>query len=71
MRAVLEVLAGRRLFLVDAYTSNLSVPCDKARELGVRAARRQIAIDRLGGEGAERRAGAEQRRRRSGGGKSS
>ena len=40
MRMVLEVLAPRGLFLVDAYTSNLSVAYDEAREVGVRAARR-------------------------------
>jgi polysaccharide deacetylase 2 family uncharacterized protein YibQ len=54
MRAILEVLAARRLFLVDAYTSNLSVAYDEARELGVRAARRQIAVDSARGEAAER-----------------
>jgi len=54
MRAVLEVLAARRLFLVDAYTSNLSVAYDEARELGLRAARRQIAVDPGGGDEAQR-----------------
>ncbi|PYO34344.1 MAG: hypothetical protein DMD86_08770 [Candidatus Rokuibacteriota bacterium] len=45
MRTLLEVLAARRLFLVDAYTSNLSVAYDEARGLGVRAARRQVLMD--------------------------
>jgi uncharacterized protein len=45
MRVVLEVLAARRLFLVDAYTSNLSVAYDEAREIGLRAARRQLVLD--------------------------
>ncbi len=54
MRALLEVLAARRLFLVDAYTSNLSVAYDEARELGLRAARRQIAVDSDRGDEAER-----------------
>jgi uncharacterized protein len=52
MRMVLEVLAPRGLFLVDAYTSNLSVAYDEAREVGVRAARRQITVDSGPGEGA-------------------
>ena len=51
---VLEVLAARRLFLVDAYTSNLSVAYDEARELGLRAARRQIAVDPGRGDEAQR-----------------
>ncbi len=54
MRTLLEVLAARRLFLVDAYTSNLSVAYDEARELGLRAARRQIAVDSDRGDEAER-----------------
>src|SRR5712692_10491709 len=54
IRALLEVLAARRLFLVDAYTSNLSVAYDEARELGLRAARRQIAVDSDRGDEAER-----------------
>ena len=54
MSAVLEVLAARRLFLVDAYASNLSVAYDAARAVGLRAARRQILIDSARGETAER-----------------
>ena len=54
MRAVLEVLAARRLFLVDAYTSNLSVAYDEAKVIGLRAARRQILIDSARGDNAER-----------------
>ena len=54
MRAVLEVLAARRLFLVDGYTSSLSVAYDEAKEMGVRAARRQILVDHAGGEAGDR-----------------
>jgi polysaccharide deacetylase 2 family uncharacterized protein YibQ len=54
MRAVLEVLAARRLFLVDGYTSSLSVAYDEAKEAGVRAARRQILVDHAGGEAGDR-----------------
>ena len=54
MRAVLGVLAARRLFLVDAYASNLSVAYDEAKAIGVRVARRQIRIDSARGENAER-----------------
>src|SRR5258705_4100524 len=54
MRAVLEVLAARRLFLVDAYTSSQSVAFDEARDAGVRAARRQILVDHAGGEAGDR-----------------
>jgi hypothetical protein len=54
MRALLEVLAARRLFLVDAYTSSQSVAFDEAREAGVRAARRQILVDHSGGETGDR-----------------
>ena len=54
MRAVVEVLARRRLFLVDAFTSNLSVAYDAARELGLPAARRQVAVESSLGESAER-----------------
>jgi polysaccharide deacetylase 2 family uncharacterized protein YibQ len=54
MRAVLEVLAARRLFLVDAYTSSQSVAFDEAREAGVRAARRQILVDHARGEAGDR-----------------
>ncbi|MGH7299561.1 MAG: divergent polysaccharide deacetylase family protein [Candidatus Rokuibacteriota bacterium] len=54
MRAVLEVLAARRLFLVDAYTSSQSVAFDEARDAGVRAARRQILVDHARGESGDR-----------------
>ncbi len=54
MRAMLEVLAARRLFLVDAYASNLSVAYDEARAVGVRAARRQLLVDPARGENGER-----------------
>jgi polysaccharide deacetylase 2 family uncharacterized protein YibQ len=54
MRAVLEVLAARRLFLVDAYTSSQSVAFDEARGAGVRAARRQILVDHARGEAGDR-----------------
>lgn len=54
MRAVLSVLAARRLFLVDAYTSSQSVAFDEARESGVRAARRQIVVDHSRGEDGDR-----------------
>jgi polysaccharide deacetylase 2 family uncharacterized protein YibQ len=54
MRALLEVLAARRLFLVDAYTSSQSVAFDEAREAGVRAARRQILVDHARGEAGDR-----------------
>lgn len=54
MRAVLEVLAARRLFLVDAYTSSQSVAFDEARAAGVRAARRQILVDHARGEAGDR-----------------
>ena len=54
MREILGVLAARRLFLVDTYASNLSVAYDEARAMGVRAARRQIAVEQGRGEGAER-----------------
>jgi polysaccharide deacetylase 2 family uncharacterized protein YibQ len=54
MRAVLSELAARRLFLVDAYASNLSVAYDEARAMGVRAARRHIAVEQSRGEDAER-----------------
>jgi polysaccharide deacetylase 2 family uncharacterized protein YibQ len=45
MRAVLEVLASRRLFLVDGLASSLSVALDEAKRAGLRTARRQILID--------------------------
>jgi len=54
MQALLEVLAARRLFLVDAYTSSQSVAFDEAREAGVRAARRQILVDHGRGETGDR-----------------
>jgi polysaccharide deacetylase 2 family uncharacterized protein YibQ len=54
MREILRVLAARRLFLVDTYASNLSVAYDEARAMGVRAARRQIAVEQSRGEGVER-----------------
>ncbi len=54
MRALLEVLAARRLFLVDAYTSSQSVAFDEARDVGVRAARRQILVDHARGEVGDR-----------------
>jgi len=54
MRAMLEVLAARRLFLVDAYTSSQSLAFDEARSAGVRAARRQILVDHNRGEAGDR-----------------
>ena len=54
MRAILGVLAAHRLFLVDTYSSNLSVAYDEARAMGIRAARRQIAVEQSRGEGVER-----------------
>ncbi len=54
MQAVLEVLTARRLFLVDAYTSSLSVAYDEAKEMGLRAARRQIVVDHARGEAGDR-----------------
>jgi polysaccharide deacetylase 2 family uncharacterized protein YibQ len=54
MRAMLEVLAARRLLLVDAYTSSQSVAYDEAHEAGVRAARRQVLVDHTGGEAGDR-----------------
>ena len=64
MRTVLEVLAGRRLFLVDGLASNLSVAYDEAKALGLRAGRRQIMVDHAAGEAGDR---GEVGRRRSGG----
>lgn len=55
MRAALEPLRGRRLFFVDAMTSNLSVGHEQARRLGLRVARRHLLIDHLDGEGGDRR----------------
>lgn len=54
MRSVLEVLGGRRLFLVDGLTSNLSVAYDEAKALGLRAGRRQIVVDHAAGEAGDR-----------------
>jgi len=54
MRTVLEVLAGRRLFLVDGLASNLSVAYDEAKALGLRAGRRQIVVDHTAGEAGDR-----------------
>ena len=54
MRTVLEVLAGRRLFLVDGLASNLSLAYDEAKALGLRAGRRQIIVDHKGGEAGDR-----------------
>jgi uncharacterized protein len=54
MRTVLEVLAGRRLFLVDGLASNLSLAYDEAKALGLRAGRRQIIVDHKDGEAGDR-----------------
>ena len=54
MRTVLEVLAARRLFLVDGMASNLSVAYDEAKALGLRAGRRQIVVDHAAGEAGDR-----------------
>jgi polysaccharide deacetylase 2 family uncharacterized protein YibQ len=54
IRAMLEILAARRLILVDAYTSSQSVAFDEARHAGVRAARRHILVDHAGGEAGDR-----------------
>jgi len=54
MRAMLEVLAARRLFLIDAYTSSQSAAYDEARIAGVRAARRHLLIDHASGEAGDR-----------------
>ena len=54
MRAMLEVLAARRLFLVDAYTSSQSAAYDEARAAGVRAARRHLLVDHVNGEAGDR-----------------
>jgi uncharacterized protein len=54
MRTVVEVLAGRRLFLVDGLASNLSLAYDEAKSLGLRAGRRQIIVDHKGGEAGDR-----------------
>jgi polysaccharide deacetylase 2 family uncharacterized protein YibQ len=54
MRALLDVLAARRLLLVDGYASSQSVAFDEARDAGVRAARRQILVDHAAGEAGDR-----------------
>jgi polysaccharide deacetylase 2 family uncharacterized protein YibQ len=54
MRTVLEVMAGRRLFLVDGLTSNLSVAYDEAKAQGLRAGRRQVIVDHAEGEAGDR-----------------
>src|SRR6266511_492806 len=54
MRSVLEVMAGRRLFLVDGLTSNLSVAYDEAKAQGLRAGRRQVIVDHAAGEAGDR-----------------
>jgi polysaccharide deacetylase 2 family uncharacterized protein YibQ len=54
MRTVLDVLAGRRLFLVDGLTSNLSVAYDEAKAQGLRAGRRQVIVDHVSGEAGDR-----------------
>jgi polysaccharide deacetylase 2 family uncharacterized protein YibQ len=54
MRAMLEVLSARRLFLVDAYTSSQSLAFDEAHGAGVRAARRQVLVDHARGEAGDR-----------------
>jgi polysaccharide deacetylase 2 family uncharacterized protein YibQ len=54
MRTVVEVLAGRRLFLVDGLASNLSLAYDEAKSLGLRAGRRQVIVDHKGGEAGDR-----------------
>jgi hypothetical protein len=54
MHTVLEVLSGRRLFLIDGLSSNLSLAYDEAKALGLRAGRRQIIVDHKGGEAGDR-----------------
>jgi polysaccharide deacetylase 2 family uncharacterized protein YibQ len=54
MRTVLEVLASRRVFLVDGLASNLSLAYDEAKLLGLRAGRRQIIVDHKSGEAGDR-----------------
>jgi len=54
MRTVLDVMAGRRLFLVDGLTSNLSVAYDEAKAQGLRAGRRQVTVDHIAGEAGDR-----------------
>jgi polysaccharide deacetylase 2 family uncharacterized protein YibQ len=45
MRAVLEAVAADGRYFVDGLTSAWSVGFDEARELGIRAGRRQILLD--------------------------
>jgi uncharacterized protein len=45
MRSVLEVLKGRGLFFVDSVTSPQTVGSRLAREMGVKASRRQVFLD--------------------------
>ncbi|HTY77281.1 MAG TPA: divergent polysaccharide deacetylase family protein [Candidatus Bathyarchaeia archaeon] len=54
MRTVLEVIGGRRLFLLDGLTSNLSVAYDEAKAQGLRAGRRQVIVDHAAGESGDR-----------------
>lgn len=54
MRAVLEPVAARGLYFLDAFTSNRSVGYAEAARLGMRAGRRQLLIDPGGGEAAAR-----------------
>src|SRR5215472_12666394 len=54
MHTVLDVMAGRRLFLVDGLTSNLSVAYDEAKAQGLRAGRRQVTVDHVAGEAGDR-----------------
>jgi polysaccharide deacetylase 2 family uncharacterized protein YibQ len=54
MRAILAPLAERRMLYVDALTTNVSVAHDEARRLGIRALRRQVAVDPAAGETAQR-----------------
>jgi polysaccharide deacetylase 2 family uncharacterized protein YibQ len=56
MRAALEPLRARRLFFVDALTSNHSVAYDEAKRVGLRAGRRHLLVDHAAGEGGDRRA---------------
>jgi polysaccharide deacetylase 2 family uncharacterized protein YibQ len=54
MRTILDAMAGRRLFLVDGLTSNLSVAYDEAKAQGLRAGRRQVIVDHGAGEAGDR-----------------
>lgn len=55
MRAVLAALSEKRLLFVDSLTTNMSVAYDEAKALGIRAARRQVFLDREFDEASERR----------------